>query len=227
MALSGSYDFSLTARQVIDYALKKINVVGLGQSVAAADAEDARLALNMMLKSWQLKGPHLWKKTEGSVSLTNATQSYNLFSTLNPLRILDVRFRNTDDIDLPMMEMVRQQYFDLPQKDSAGIPTTYYFDPQRGAPTLYVWPVKATVTTETLRTTYQKRFDDLDDLDDDIDVEQEWLETVGYNLAARLADDHGIGGEIASRIIARAEMLHAEAMDYDREDTVVFTMEPC
>jgi hypothetical protein len=227
MALSGSADFSLTGRQAITFALKKLNVVGLGQPIAAADAEDAKTALNLMLKSWQLKGPHLWKKTEGSVTLTDATQSYNLFATLNPLRVLDARYRDTSSIDLPMTEMVRQQYFDLPQKSSAGIPTTFYFDPQRGAPTLYVWPVKATITTETLQLTYQKRFDDIDDLDNDIDVEQEWLETVGYNLAARIADDHGIEGRVADRIIARAEMLHAEAMDYDREDTLVFTMEPC
>jgi hypothetical protein len=222
MALSGSYDFSLTAREAIDFALKKINVVGLGQSISAAEAEDARLALMLMLKSWQQRGPHLWKKTEGSVTMTNAAASYNLFATLNPLRILDVRYRDTNSIDLPMKMRERSQYFDLPDKAAAGTPVTWYFDPQRGAPTLYVWPVKATITTETLRVTYQKRTDDVDDLDDDIDVSQEQLETVGYNLAARLLDDHGIGGEVANRIIARAEMLLVEAMDYDREDTLVF-----
>lgn len=222
MPLSGSADFSLTAREVITYALKKINVLGLGQSVPAADAEDARLALNMMLKSWQQRGPHLWKKTEGTITLLNATASYNLAATLNPLRIIDLRYRDTTGRDMPMEEIERSEYFDLPDKASAGIPTTWYFDPQRGAPTVYAWPVKATITTETLQATYQKRTDDIDDLDNDIDVPQEWLETVGYNLAARLLDDHAIGGEIASRIIARAEQLHLEAKDFDRESTITF-----
>lgn len=222
MALSGSYDFSLTARQVITFALRKCNIVGLNQDPSAAAAEDARILLNLMLKDWQQKGPHLWKKTEGSVTLTNATQSYNLAATLNPLRVLSVRYRDTNSRDLPMEPLERTEYFDLPDKASAGIPTTWYFDPQRGAPTLYVWPVKATITTETLRVTYQKRIDDIDTLDDDIDVAQEWLLTVGYGLASLLLDDYPVDGKESDRIIARAELLHTQAKDFDREDTLTF-----
>lgn len=222
MALSGSYDFSLTARQVITFALRKCNIVGLNQDPSAAAAEDARIQLNLMLKDWQQKGPHLWKKTEGSVTMTNAIQSYDLAATLNPLRVLDARYRDTNSIDLPMEPLERSEYFDLPDKTSSGIPTTWYFDPQRGAPTLYVWPVKPTITTETLRLTYQKRIDDIDSLDDDIDVAQEWLLTVGYNLTSLLLDDYPVEGREADRIIARAELLHGQALDFDREDTVVF-----
>jgi hypothetical protein len=82
--------------------------------------------------------------------------------------------------------------------------------------------VQATVTSETLRVTYQKRFDDIDTLDDDIDVAQEWLETVGYNLASRLLDDYPVDGKESDRIIARAEIMLQTAKDFDREDTVCF-----
>lgn len=222
MALSGSYDFTLTARQVITFALRKCNILGLGEDPDADQAKDARILLNLMLKDWSIKGPHLWKKTEGAVTLTNATASYDLFGGLNPLRILSARYRDVNSIDLPMTPMVRDDYFDLPQKASTGIPTTYYFDPQRGAPTLYVWPVKATITTETVRVTYQKRFDDVDTLDNDIDIVQEWLLTVGYNLASLLLDDYPIEGKESDRIITRAEILKSEAMDYDREDMLQF-----
>jgi hypothetical protein len=221
MALSGSYNFSLTAREVITFALRKCNIVGLGQDPSAAAAEDARLLLNLMLKDWSIKGPHLWKKTESSVAMTNATASYDL-SSINALRVLDVRYRDTSSRDLPMTNFERSRYFDLPDKASAGIPSTWYFDPQRGAPTLYVWPVKPTITTETLRLTHQKRFDDIDTLDDDIDIVQEWLLTVGYNLASLLLDDYPVDGKESDRIIARAELLHAQAKDFDREDTLVF-----
>lgn len=223
MALSGSVNFSLTAREAISFALKKCNIIGIGATPSAAQAEDARLALNLMLKSWQMTGPNLWKKTEGSVTMTNAAASYDLSATLNPLRILSIRYRDTNSRDLPMEEMERTEYFDLPDKTSAGIPNMYYFDAQRSAPTLYVWPVKATITTETLRVTYQKRSDDIDTLDNDIDVPQEWLETVGYNLASRLLDDYPIEGKEADRIIARAEIFLRAAMDFDREDSVTFT----
>jgi hypothetical protein len=222
MALSGSNDFSLTAREVIAFALRKCNIVGFGEDPSAEAAEDARITLNLMLKDWSIKGPHLWKKTEGAITMTAATASYDLSATLNPIRILSLRYRDINAIDLPMMPMVREEYFDLPQKTSSGIPTTWYFDPQRSAPTLYVWPVKTGVTSETLRATYQKRFDDIDALDDDIDIVQEWLLTIGYNLASLLLDDYPVEGKESDRIIARAEMLHGQAMDFDREDSVVF-----
>jgi hypothetical protein len=222
MALSGSYDFSLTARQVITYALRKLNVLALTQALDADEADAAMQELNLLLKSWQRKGPHLWKRIEGSVSLVAATASYNLTATLNPLRIISIRYRDTSSNDLPMRLFTRQEYYDLPTKTSAGTPTQYYFDPLRGAPTLYVWPVKATVTTETFQITYHKRTDDIDDLANDIDIQQEHLETIGYALAARLLDSYGIEGEVANRILVRSTELSEEAMDFEREAVTRF-----
>lgn len=225
MALSGSVDFNINARELITQTLRKMNVLGLTQALDADEAEAVRIELNLMLKGWQRSGPHLWKKTEGSVTMTAATQSYALAGTLNPLRILSMRYRDTASRDLPMRQLTREDYFDLPLKSSAGIPTQYYFDPQRGAPTLYVWPVKATVTTETLRVTYQKRIDDIDDLSNDVDIPQEHFDVLMYALAERLLDDYGIEGEVAQRIMLRSQALLASALDFEREDDVLFMPE--
>ncbi len=218
MALSGSVDFTLNARELITKALRKMNVLGVAQALDADEAEDVRVELNMMLKGWQRSGPHLWKKTEGSVPLVGATPSYDLALTLNPLRVLAMRYRDSGGRDLPMKLLTREDYFDLPLKTAGGVPTQYYFDAQRGAPTLYVWPVPASVTTETLRLTYQKRIDDIDDLSNDIDIPQEHFDVVMYALAARLLDDYGIEGEAAQRILLRAESLMTSASDWERED---------
>lgn len=225
MALSGSADFSINAREVIEAALRKLNVLGVAQSLDADEAEAARLELNVMLKGWARSGPHLWKVTRGSVALTNATASYDLAASLNPLRILSARYRDTSNRDLPMRPLTGEDYDDLPLKTSSGIPTQYYFDPQRGAPTLYLWPVKATVTTETVRLTYQKRVDDIDDLSNDIDIAQEHFDVLVYALAERLLDDYGVEGEVAKRVISRAQMLLQEAMDWEREMMVRFDLE--
>jgi hypothetical protein len=222
MALSGSVDFSINARELITKTLRKMAVLGVTQALDADEAEDVRVELNLMLKGWQRKGPHLWKKTEGSIPLVNATASYDLAATLNPLRILAARYRDTAGRDLPMRLFTREDYFNLPVKTSSGIPTQYYFDPQRGAPTLYVWPVKATIITETVRVTYQKRIDDIDDLNNDIDIPQEHFDVVLYALAERLLDDYGIEGEAAQRIMLRSQALLGEAMDWEREDELIF-----
>lgn len=214
MATSSSTDFSLNARGVITFALQLLRrAPAEGTGVSGIHARNAKRDLNLMMKSWQVSGPHLARETFGSVSLANATSSYAL--SPRPYRLIEARYRNTSGIDIPMLEMTRQEYVDLPNKSSSGIPTSYYLDIQRDAVNLYVWPVKATVTTETIQYSYQRIFEDIDSLDNDIDVPQEWLETIGYCLADRMQSSFGTKDD---RLTARAESLLAEAKAADREN---------
>ena len=223
MATSGSSDYSLTARQVVEFALKKVNLLAAGQTAPGELAADALVELNVMLKEW-MKYDSIWRLTDTSVTPTASTASISL-STANPYRVVDCRFRNTSSIDTPMEELTRQEYYDIPQKTSTGIPTSWYFDPQRDTNTLYIWPVLSSVTTETIRFTYQRRYEDVDDLSNDIDVPQEHLSVVGFNLAARLADNYGKAGPHVDRIVARAQQLLEEALDADRPEIVRFVPE--
>lgn len=220
MPTSGSSDFILTAREVIDFALKKLRVIGVTQTATAAQATGAQRELNLMLKGWQ-KYPSLWKIEQNSVALIANTASY-ILTAQDPDRVYSARYRNTSGQDLPMILLSREEYFDLPNKTNNGLPTQYYIDYQRDAPVLYVWPVPASVTTETIQLTSQRAIEDVDALDNDLDVKVEFLEVVGFNLASRLADDYGRTGEIVTRIIERAQFLLEEALDEDREDEVRF-----
>ncbi len=222
MTTSSSINFSLTAAQAVEYAMRKINVLAEAQSATAESAARALTELEVMLKEW-MPYPAIWRLTEGYVALTASTAGYSL-SPL-PYRVIDVRYRNASAIDIPMREMTRQEYYDLPLKTSSGVPTTWYFDPQRGSANLFVWPLLSSVTTETLRITYQRRVEDIDSLDNEIDVDQEHLSTVGYNLAARLADDYGRGGDHINRVIARAQELKERMIDMDRPEIVRFVPE--
>lgn len=217
MATSGSIDYSLTARGLCTYALKKIRVVAAGETPSAEDMADALEELNVMLKGWQLSGPNLWRQTFGSVALVAATSTYTL--SPKPFRVIECRYRNTSGIDLPMMELNRQDYVDLPQKTSTGTPTQFYVDYQRAATTLYVWPVPSFVTTETVQYTYQRAFEDLDSLNNDIDIPSEYLDVIGYALADRLQET--FGKEVRG-VTQRAAFLMAMASSADREGTVRF-----
>src|SRR3990167_2557520 len=186
MATSGSTDYSLTARQVIEYALRKINVTANGNTPSSEVTDDALVELNVMLKEW-MKYDSIWRLTETSLTPTASTATISM-SSANPYRVIDVRYRNTSSIDLPMEELTRQEYYDIPDKTSTGTPTSWYFDPQRATNTLYFWPLFSSVSTETFRVTYQRRYEDVDALSNDIDVPQEHLSVVGYNLASRLCD---------------------------------------
>ena len=220
MATSGSIDFNLTATQVIKFAFEAIEIFDAEETPTATDSESARIALNLMLKSWQKTSNHLFRQTFGSQALSNATASYTLSPV--PYRIIEARYRNTDGRDIPMIQMTRQEYVDLPLKSSAGIPTQYYYDVQRAATTLYVWPVQATVTTETIEYTFQRIIEDIDDLNNDLDINQEWLETIGWNLADRLMPSYGINNP---KVTQMANELLAAALDDEREDFVTMVPE--
>ena len=218
MALSGSLDFSLTAREVITYALRKLRVLAEGETATANMAADAQQELNLMLKGWQ-KYENLWRYQEASITLVADTVSYTLSPF--PHRVISARFDNQDS-ELPMKVLTREEYYNLPLKTTTGIPTQYYVDYQRSSAVMYIWPVHSTVTDETINYTYLAKHDDIDSLDDDINVRQEFLEVVGYGLAARLADDYGRTGEVTNRLIARADYLLETALDEDREDEIRF-----
>jgi hypothetical protein len=222
MSTSSSINLSLTAAQVIEYALRKINILAEGQS-ASSEAQDRALTeLEVMLKEW-MPYPAIWRLTESYLTLVANTQGYNL--NPRPYRIVDVRYRNSSANDLPMTELSRQEYYDLPDKTATGTPTSWYFDPQRATTAIYTWPLLSSVTTQSLRITHQRRMEDIDNVDNEIDVDQEHLSTVGYNLAARLADDYGRKGPHIDRVIARAEQLKERMMDMDRVEVVRFVPE--
>ncbi len=202
----------------MQYALRKIGVLAIGSTATAEDAEAALLELELMLKEWAFKGPYLFTKRESSQTLVANTANYTLSTSL-PLRIVEARYRDTSSPqnDLPMQPLTRDEYFQLPNKTATGTPTTFYFDPQATGGVLYIWPLLASATTESLRYTHQRRIEDVDDLNNNLDIPQEWLGTVGYALAARLLDDYGIADNIASRILARSEQMLQDARDFERE----------
>lgn len=219
MATSGSTDYSVNARNIIKFAFRKLRVIASGEDPTAAQSADAVVELNLMLKAWQ-RYESLWRLTEGFITLVAADGDYTL--SPQPHRVISARYRDANGNDVPMTLLTREEYFDLPSKTMSGIPTQYYVDYQRGSTVFYTWPVISSVTTETVRYTYQRKFEDIDSLDNDLDVRQEWEEVVGYNLAVRLAENHGRVGEIVQRIIARAEAGLEEMQDDDREDEVRF-----
>lgn len=221
MTTSGVTALPLTARDVITFALRKMGIVPIGQEVDYNEIAPLLIDLNLMLKGWETAGPYLWCNTEGSIALTPNTQSYSMTAD-NPLRLVEVRYQYPDGHILPMTRMSRIQYKQLPIKNSSGIPVQWYFDPQAASQTIYVWPVLATVTTDAIVYTYQRRFQMVQSPNDSIDIPEEWLQTVGYSLAELLLPNYGVGGEPAARIERIGAGLRKQAKAFSRPAFVQF-----
>jgi hypothetical protein len=78
MATSGSTDFNQTAIQVIEGAFSLAGVKAQEQGLQPAEIADGFAILNLMVKTWQNQGLHLWTKEEGIIFLRTGVTDYTL-----------------------------------------------------------------------------------------------------------------------------------------------------
>ena len=81
MAVSGSYDFTMNRDQVIKAALRKLRVINQFDDPTQREIEEGAEALNLLVKTWQTQGIHLWKYEEIVVFLANNQTLYTLSPT--------------------------------------------------------------------------------------------------------------------------------------------------
>lgn len=219
MATSGSTGFALTGGQIVDEAFRILGILADGEALSAEDADNGLRALNLMVKTEAIKG-RLWLKTEGSITLVTGQQVYAL-----PLakRVLSVR-RRTGGIDTPVSIISRDEYFDLPTKAATGTPVNVYPDYQRATTNLYVWPTAAANVSPntTLEYTYARVIEDFDARSNDPDLPQEWLETLCYGLADRLALRYGVDKQTRDDVKREALTLWRALTVFDDESASVF-----
>ena len=211
MAVTQTY----TCQDLCTDALRKARVVAIDEAPTADVMQAARKQLNRMLKSWQNDGPNIFNYAKQSVTAT--TSAGHTMDPVRPLEILNVSL-NDGSSETPMQELTRMEYEELPVKTSTGTPTCFHYDRQREAATLYVWPVFASVTSETFEVTYVREYEDVE-LATAMDVPGEMYDCVVYSLADRLSDDFN---KENARVTARAAKLYDEAMAFDREGSVWF-----
>lgn len=78
MTTSGSVDFTLSANELVTESFKLMGIVTAESPLEAFEIQDGIGALNLMLKSWQAQGLHLWTKTEGVLFLDVGKTDYLL-----------------------------------------------------------------------------------------------------------------------------------------------------
>lgn len=205
-----------TTRNLVRQAFRKIGIAGIGEDLAGEDYAQGLIELNMMLKSWQARGLCRWLRATQSVTLTTAA-SYTM-NPVRPMTVDSVRFKK-NGVETPLTHMTGEEYDSLPIKTTTGIPTSYFYDRQREDARLYIWPVLAAATGETLEITYTREIEDVTPDTAVVDVPGEWWEAVVYGLAARLADTYEVQSD---RVAQRASQLLFDAMAFDREESVYF-----
>lgn len=140
MTSSGTTSFALTNGEVVIAAFERCGI--MMPKLEQNHFFSARRELNLLLVKFSNLQPNLWEVTLRSQLLTQGTSTYTLGSDV--VMILDAyRSTNqglTNQTDIFMTSISRDDYAAYPQKQTQGPPTQYWFNRQI-TPTVTFYPV--------------------------------------------------------------------------------------
>lgn len=230
------YSFFPVVGEIIRSALEILRVTDIENPNVPTTAQYNRAVqtLNYMLTHFQTYGMQLFARKEASFSLTQGASVYTLgpggsVNILQPLRIYDARRKdNLSGQETPIQIFSEKEYLAIPNKLEEGSPIAIYFKPRHeigvtshatATGQLYLWqPADAyNATNTTIYFNYQRPFVNFDTTTDYIDMPQEWLDAVKWNLAVRLAPVYGTPMLEFDRIKKIAKDLLDEVLGWDTE----------
>jgi hypothetical protein len=193
----------VTYRDLITAALKRIGVVGAGQTPSSEDASDALLRLNALLDSWATERLFVPSITRTTWTIVSGTGSYTVGSggdvnIARPVFVQDIRFQDTNQsptLEMPLEWLTDQAYANIALKtQQARYPTTVYYNPTftgAGYATITLWPIPTLSTLQGViyaPTTLVQ----VASLDTTVSLQPGYAWMIQENLAAMLAPEWGI-----------------------------------
>lgn len=185
-----------TPNDIIQQALKKSGVLGIGQTPSAEDTNDAFLDLNDMLAQWQVERWLVWHLVDLSIVSTGAN-SYTLGPggdinyAITPDRIESAFFRQItqsqpNQIDYPL-ELIEswETYSRIPIKNLQTFPQYLFYDSAYPLGVLHAYPVLQANIYE-LHVQVKAQLAQFANLAQVISMPPEYIAAMKWNLSARL-----------------------------------------
>jgi hypothetical protein len=215
MATSGTVNqTSYPVNKIIEQALRRCGVPT--STINAEMLQVGRDNLFLLLTSWANRGINLWEVRSATIAIVAGQDTYDLPS--GTVDLLNLLFRDVNNIDLQMSQLNRDDYTSIPDKTlTTSRPTLYWYD-RRIAPQVRLWPIPdVTAATGTLVAWYHRQIEDVGQLTNTLDVPTRWLNAVVTNLAVQMMQ------ELPSVDAARLSVLQASAAqalsDAESEET--------
>lgn len=140
-----------------------------------------------IMKDCEQVAPHQYWRIRATAGTLNC---YQLLFAFNPSEIM-------------MGALNRDDYLNLPNKNFAGDPLSYWWNRQRDAPQVVLWPVP---NQNFMAVVFNARRElmDVGKLTDTLDFPKRWVEAVVSNLAARLYQSgvkHGLDNPVDIQLL--------------------------
>lgn len=177
---------------VLDLIKASLRLLGYTETPTAAQAVDAREALNLLLQTWQNSG--LLALTERqSFTVASGTAEYLIgdgqtWDGTAPISVTDAVLRDSDGIDLPVEVICERDYMAIRDKSVVMQPIKLFYSRSANIGTVYLWGVPD--ATYTLIMLGNKPFTTYTLLTAEIELPAGYLNALKYNLAIEIAPEY-------------------------------------
>jgi len=226
--------FSVTRDDIIKAALRKLDVLGEGETPSTEDIINCSFALNLMLKSWEADCFYLWKVKEILVPMLVGVNTYSIGPTAigvgalvtdRPMRLMDTCYkRDSSGLDTNLTILSRQEYNQLGMKNTSSPISQIFYDPQLFNGVLEVYGTPSD-STQVAYLTCQIPVYDFNKGTDVLDFPQEGYQAVVYGLADEMMDEYPKPTQQSiQRIMQKSATYREKLADFSQEETSIFLM---
>jgi hypothetical protein len=187
------YAWTLTRDNIINAALRKIGVIGIGETAEAEMITNGALALNGLLKEWSGIHSAPWRVTNASLT-TTASQNYvSLTGTTYSMAILKaiISTSSTRNIVKELNLVESHDFLEyLNQTSETGEPTIGWASVESGASLskLYLYPIPD--ATYYIDVEFLRVLQDFGASGDNMQMSASWGSALIYGLAADLSHEY-------------------------------------
>jgi hypothetical protein len=228
MPTSGSYSFTVTRDDIINSALRTLNVLDSASVASGNDLTYCSQALNLLMKQWADAGMPLWCVQWIQIPMVANKASYTMGPggdvnlAYRPTRIISSFLRqNSTNNDTTIQIVSRQEYEQLGIKSSASVVNQIYYDAQLPIGTMYCYSVPSDATY-TLWVSVQRPIMDVVNGTDNFDVPQEFFMLLKWALVEELSLEYAAPPMVVQIAAQKAEHYKTTAFNWQQEETSVF-----
>lgn len=211
MTVSGSKNFELDVAEYIEEAFERCGI----EPKTGYDLKTAKRSLNLLFADWANRGLNRWTIEQSTVSLVQGTASYSLGA--DTIDILSAVVRTdagqSDQQDITIERVSRQEFLNIPSKNTQARPTQFYVDRQI-APQVKVWPTPDKAYTLV----YDRlvRIDDADAQQNTVEVPFRFYPCLAAGLAYYISMKRAPDRTQLLQAVYEQEFMRAAQEDRDR-----------
>lgn len=182
MAVSGSTDFELDVSDYIEEAFERCGL----EVKTGYDLKTAKRSMNLLFADWANRGLNQWTIAQRTQTVTQGTSDYTLDADVIDILSMVVRQgTGTSQTDISMTRISRDDYLNVPNKNTQARPTQFFVDRQI-TPVMKIWPAPNN-STDIIVYDCLTRIDDADTAINTIDVPFRFYPCLAAGLAYYLS----------------------------------------